>query len=485
MAEENFAMTRRLEAQKIQVQYDLEASPALSQITLALVPGTFTGIVGPNGSGKSSLIRALSRTLKPSDGAVLLDELDLYAAHSARASAQAIGVVPQDTTVSLDFSVREMVRMGRAPHLPARPFATESAADEQVVTQALRDARVEDLADRPVTTLSGGERQRVLLARALAQQPDVLLLDEPTASLDLRHQSETLTLARHLAHSGGRAVLAVLHDVNLAAAYCDTLVLLNRGRIAASGTPEEVLTTENVQAVYNARVWVRPHPATGRPLVLPLPEAPYASASPRARTSRPRVHIICGGGTGAGLLVALHDLEFPLSAACLHAGDTDADAAERLAVPFAREPAFSLLSYAALEQAALLAQSADVVLLTSVPIGRVNLANLEAALSLRRAGKPVLCLSPEDFAARDFTGGAAKKLWAALVAEGAILLPTLASVLGHLENWNRSEVIKTAGQTAGEHEKDSGLGDLAHFLHESSSIAQAGTGLSAIDVLKK
>ena len=178
MAEENFAMTRRLEAQKIQVQYDLEASPALSQITLALVPGTFTGIVGPNGSGKSSLIRALSRTLKPSDGAVLLDELDLYAAHSARASAQAIGVVPQDTTVSLDFSVREMVRMGRAPHLPARPFATESAADEQVVTQALRDARVEDLADRPVTTLSGGERQRVLLARALAQQPGVLLLDE-------------------------------------------------------------------------------------------------------------------------------------------------------------------------------------------------------------------------------------------------------------------------------------------------------------------
>ena len=267
-------MLLRLAAHQIQLQYAPDAPPVVAELSLALETGRFTGIVGPNGSGKSSLVRALSRTLKPAHGAVLLDGSDLYAAVSVRQSAQAIAVVPQDTSVSLDFSVREVVRMGRAPHLPPRPFASETQADEQCVASALRDAGIEDLAERAVTTLSGGERQRVLLARALAQQPEILLLDEPTANLDLRHQAQTLTLAQSLAHRHGKAVLAVLHDVSLAAAYCDTLVLLHEGRIAAVGTPGDVLTAENVQAVYGTRVWVRPSPVTGRPLVLPLPEPP-------------------------------------------------------------------------------------------------------------------------------------------------------------------------------------------------------------------
>ena len=422
-------MPTRLDAENIEIQYSSEAAPVVAQLTLALSPGVFTGIIGPNGSGKSSIIRALSRILKPSGGAVLLEGQDLYAGLSARASAQVIGVVPQDTSVSLNFSVREVVRMGRAPHLPVRPFATETAEDEQIVSAALRNAGVEDLAGRPVTTLSGGERQRVLLARALAQQPEILLLDEPTASLDLRHQAQVLTLAQRLAHSG-HAVLAVLHDVNLAAAYCDTLVLLHGGRIAASGTPKDVLTAENLQAVYGVRVWVRPHPVSGRPLVLPLPELPQSGEK-----TRPHVHVICGSGTGAGLLLALRDLGFPLSAACLHDGDPDADAAQALEIPSAIEPAFSLLSYAALEQAALLAQSADAVVLSEVPFGRANLANLEAALSLRRAGKPVICQQcpRADFrSTRDFTGGAAQNLWSALLAEGAVVLPDQAAVLDYL-----------------------------------------------------
>jgi len=425
-------MPIRLAAENIEIRYSSEAAAVVAQLTLALSPGLFTGIIGPNGSGKSSLIRALSRTLKPAGGAVLLDGQNLYSALSARASAQAIGVVPQDTSVSLSFSVREVVRMGRAPHLPVRPFASETVEDEQIVTKALRDARVEDLAERPVTTLSGGERQRVLLARALAQQPQILLLDEPTANLDLRHQAEALTLAQSLAHSGS-TVLAVLHDVNLAAAYCDALVLLHGGQIAASGTPDDVLTAENLQAVYGARVWVRPHPITGQPLVLPLPEQTHTEAK-----TRPRVHVICGSGSGAGLLLALRDLGFPLSAACLHDGDPDAAAARMLEIPYASESAFSLLSYAALEQAACLAQSADIIVLSEVAFGRANLANLEAALSLRRAGKRVVCqqLPKTDFlSARDFTGGAAHKLWSALLAEGAVVLPDQAAVLGYLEHW--------------------------------------------------
>ena len=166
-------MPTRLTAWNILVQYASEIPPVLSEFSLEIEPGIFVGVIGPNGSGKSTLVRALSRALKPAGGAVLLNTQDLYTEHTARDSAQNIGVVPQDTSISLDFSVREVVRMGRAPHLPVRPFASESADDERIVTDALRAVRVEDLAERAVTTLSGGERQRVLFARALAQQPEI------------------------------------------------------------------------------------------------------------------------------------------------------------------------------------------------------------------------------------------------------------------------------------------------------------------------
>ena len=420
--------THALAAEQIQVQYAPGLPRILAEFSLALMPGVFTGVIGPNGSGKSTLIRALSRALKPTQGAVLLEKMDLYGAYSARSAAQTIAVVPQDTAVSLDFTVRDIVRMGRA-HLPPRLFASETPADEQIVTEALDAAGIEDLAARAVTTLSGGERQRVLFARALAQQPRVLLLDEPTASLDLRHQAETLTLARSLAHENGLAVLAVLHDVNLASAYCDHLILLQSGEIVASGTPTEVLTAENLAQVYGARVWVRPHPITRRPSILPLPALP-----PEAAVIKSRVHVICGGGTGTELLLALHSRGFQVTAGALGTDDTDADAARLLSIPFAAEAPFSLLSYAALEDAARLAADAKVVVLTDVPFGRANLANLEAVLLLRRAGKPVICCgTAESFARRDFTGGAAAKLWHKLLELGVVMMPDTEKIIQHLE----------------------------------------------------
>ncbi len=430
---ERTSLPLRLKAEEIKVQYAPGMPPALAALSLALTPGVFAGVIGPNGSGKSTLVRALSRALKPSGGVVLLDDEDLYATRSARQSAQAIAVVPQDTLVSLDFSVRDIVRMGRAPHLPPRPFASEGPADEHIVGEALKAARIEDLADRTVTTLSGGERQRVLLARALAQQPQILLLDEPTANLDLRHQSEVLTLARSLARDSGLAVLAVLHDVNLAAAHCDHLVLLSHGEIAASGAPADVLTAENLASVYEVRVWVRSHPVTGRPLVLPLPELPPLSQA----AGRPAVHVICGGGTGTDLLAALHERGFGVTAGALHADDPDADAARLLGIPFASELPFSLLSYAALEHAARLAGDASVVVVTEVPFGQANQANLEAALSLRRAGKTVFCRQgTAPFSARDFTSGRAAKLWSQLLAAGAVSVSETSVLLEYMETLN-------------------------------------------------
>lgn len=421
-------MPTRLTARQMEIQYGPDTPPILTQFSLELRPGQFVGLIGPNGSGKSTLIRALSRALRPAAGVVLLDDQDLYANLSARVSARSIAVVPQDTGVSLDFTVREIARMGRSPHLPRRPFTGETAQDEQIVSEALVLVGVADLAERSITTLSGGERQRVLLARALAQQPDVLLLDEPTAHLDLRHQTETLTLARNLAHNGGKAVLAALHDLNLAAAFCDQLALLHEGRIAALGTPAEVLTAENLRQVYGAEIWVRPHPISSRPLVLALPEPPPDAAE---ATRSHRVHVICGGGTGAGLLLALHHAGHQVTAGGLNDGDPDADAAEMLGIPFAREAPFSSLSETALAEAKQLADPSDCVVLTNVPVGCANLENISAALALRRAGKPVLCVQPpqSDFAARDFTGGAATRLWEQLLALGALVVPDSKAVL--------------------------------------------------------
>ena len=418
-----------LRAERLDLSY-LPGSPTiLHDFTLAVRPGWFLGIVGPNGSGKSTLLHALSRTLRPAQGTVRLGGSDLYAELKARDAAQMVAVLPQETAVSLDFTVREVVRMGRSPHLPRRPFAAETAADEQIVDDALHAAGLTALAERSVPTLSGGERQRVLLARALAQQPAVLLLDEPTSHLDLRHQSETLALARSLAHQEGTAVLAVLHDVNLAAAWCDEIVLVSEGRIAAQGTPAEVLTAETLRAVYGVRVRVQAAPATGRPLSVPLPE-PLPPPGPEAR----HWHVVCGGGSGAVLLPALRTAGHCVTVAALSSNDPDAVTCELLDIPFAHTPPFTPPDAAALAESAALAQSADGVVIASVPFGPANLANLQAALTLGQTGMPVYRMRPSgaDFAARDFAGGEATRLWHALDALGAADVPDPHTLLDHL-----------------------------------------------------
>lgn len=426
-----------LRAKSLTVSYLPGGPRVLQDFTLTVRPGAFVGIVGPNGSGKSTLLHALSRALRPAQGMVLLGGNDLYADLRACDAAQSLAVMPQETAVSLDFTVREVVRMGRSPHLPRRPFASETAADELVVTDALAAAGLTALAERIVPTLSGGERQRVLLARALAQQPEILLLDEPTSNLDLRHQSETLALAHSLAHTQGKAVLAVLHDVNLAAAWCDEIVLVSEGRIAAQGTPASALTPDTLFAVYGIRVRVSPAPGTGRPLVVPLPE-PLPPPGPEAR----HVHVVCGG-TGATLLPALRAGGFAVTVAALSGTDPDAETCDLLEIPFARAAPFSPPDAAALAESAALAHSADAVVITDVPFGPANFANLQAALTLAQAGTPVYRLGPpgESFAARDFTGGEAARLWHALAALGAADLPDAATLLNRLQGadpaWKR------------------------------------------------
>ncbi|WP_154697420.1 ABC transporter ATP-binding protein [Lentzea guizhouensis] len=212
-------------------------------------------IVGPNGSGKSTTLRCVYRALKPDAGAVLLDGTSV---HKRPHLARDLAALSQESQVEFDFTVAEVVEMARLPH------ERDPERDRRVVAEALATVDATHLAGRSFLSLSGGERQRVLIARAIAQQPRVLVLDEPTNHLDIRHQLDVLSLARGL----GVTVLTVLHDLNLAASYCDRLYVLDEGRLVACGTPREVLVPELIAKVFHVTAHVVAHPTTGVPQLL-------------------------------------------------------------------------------------------------------------------------------------------------------------------------------------------------------------------------
>jgi len=414
-------------ATDLEIGYSKSSPAVLKEFSLSLKAGELVGIVGPNGSGKSTLVRALSRALKPEKGVILLHGADLYSGTSARDAAKGIGVVQQETSIAFDFTVRDVVLMGRSPHLPNRPFAAETEADYLIADQAMDSTGVTSLAHRTMAELSGGERQRVVLARALAQEADVILLDEPTSHLDLKHQRDVLNIVRNLSTKMGRAVLAVLHDLNLAAAYCDRLVLLKDGKIVAQGTVAEVLTQENVRRAYGANVWVRCHPVTGRPVLVTLPDLPQDIVE-----TGPSVHVICGGGSGTGLFIYLRQNCYKVSAGVLNEGDTDAESAAMLSIPYISEAPFSAISEASGVAAQSLARAADLIVVTDVPFGQANLANLQTACLLAEEGKPVFLLSEPDISTRDFTGGEAGKLWGRMIEARAQSFLSLDEVMGAL-----------------------------------------------------
>jgi iron complex transport system ATP-binding protein len=241
----------------------------LEGVDLRVAAGEVVGVLGRNGVGKTTLLRVASGALVPDAGRVLLDGRAL-AAMPRRERARRVALVPQDTQVPFPFNVAELVLMGRTPHLGFLGF--ESAHDLEIARAALARMGIEALADRSVLTLSGGERQLAVVARALAQEPSLLLLDEPTAFLDLRHRLEVLTVVRELAMAGAGA-LVVSHDLGVAARFCDRLVLLGGGRILASGPPREVLAPDSLRAAFGIEAEVLAG-RDGIPVVVPRSLAP-------------------------------------------------------------------------------------------------------------------------------------------------------------------------------------------------------------------
>jgi iron complex transport system ATP-binding protein len=263
-----------------QVSFSYGLVEAVKDLSVSVSQGEILGLLGPNGSGKSTLMRLLSGVLSPSRGHVRFVGQELMA-YRRQELAQQIAVVPQDTHLDLPFSVLEVVLMGRFPH--NRRFGFESKKDLAFAHRAMELTGVQEFARRGIHELSGGERQRVILARALAQAPRLLLLDEPTAFLDIKHQVEVYDLVRTLRREEGLTVVSILHDLNLASLYCDRLALLKLGQMYCVGTPEEVLTYMNVKAVYETEVYIGLNDLTGKVHILPL------DADTRLRLERPAI----------------------------------------------------------------------------------------------------------------------------------------------------------------------------------------------------
>lgn len=236
------------------VRFAYGGAPVFDGLDLSIGEGELVGVLGPNGTGKTTLLRLASGALAPSSGRV--EALGRDASSTApRERARSIAVVPQESHPAFDWSAIEVVRMGRAPHLGL--LGLESARDEEIVLEAMRRTAVENLTRRPFLELSGGERQRVILARALAQEPRLLLLDEPTAFLDLKHRLAVYGLLVRLNREHGLTIVLASHDLDLASRYCDRLVLLHGGAVAADGKPADVLTRDNLRKVYDVDAEVR------------------------------------------------------------------------------------------------------------------------------------------------------------------------------------------------------------------------------------
>jgi iron complex transport system ATP-binding protein len=232
----------------------------LQDVSFQVRKGEFTGVIGPNGSGKTTLLKTLYRLLTPQRGEILFDRLSLKKMSRVEI-AQKIAVVAQETYPAFPFRVIEMVLMGRSPYLGHLMF--ESPKDLEIAKKAMEWTETLPISQRPIDELSGGERKRVYIARALAQEPEVILLDEPTTNLDIRHQVEFLDLVLSLNREKGLTILMASHDLNLASEYCDRLILLQHGKIFRIGPPEEVMTRENIEKVYGCRVWVDRNPVSG------------------------------------------------------------------------------------------------------------------------------------------------------------------------------------------------------------------------------
>lgn len=392
-------MDNRIKVENISFSYDLKR--ILEQVDMDIRKGSFFCLVGPNGSGKSTLLKIISAALKPQKGVVYLGDRNINQMKN-REIAKLISFVPQNTSLEFDFKVFDVVLMGRYPYV--NKLKGETREDLEIAEKAMQYTNTAHLRERSFMELSGGERQRVILAQALAQEPDILILDEPVSHLDIQHQVELLNLIKRMCVDRKLTAITVLHDLNMASAYSDYIVMLKDGKIMKQGTPFETLTITNIKEIFNIDVYISVSPVANKPYI-------YALTRPNIEKRGIRAHIICGGGSGSDIITKLHSEGFDISSGVLTIGDLDWKISKENDVQIAEEVPFVGISEEAYSKNRELAAEADVIVIAGLYIGRSNIRNLELLQEKELRDKPLIILEDDSFAERDYTGGIALQIY--------------------------------------------------------------------------
>lgn len=387
----------------------------LDDISLTIPKGSFISIIGPNGSGKSTLLKNIAKNLEPNSGEIWIESLNLLQMPIGDL-AKKMAVVPQTFQVDFPFSALDTVLMGRTPFL--KRFQTEGEKDYAMAKWAMELTNTWHLKDRSVTEVSGGELQRIVIARALTQEPKIILLDEPTAHLDIQHQMELLELLQSLNKTTGLTVVTVLHDLNQASQFSEEIIMMKEGKIFATGKTSEVLNVDNIRTVYEMDVLLAENPLNQKFNIIPLSR----SKNINLENKNINIHIICGGGTGIYLMDRLQQMGYKLSAGVLNIGDSDWSKAKKIGVKVIEEAPFAKISENIIKENLNAILNSDLVVITPVPFGLGNLPNLEMALMGAENNKKIIIIKNKDpLLNQDFTNGKTEDLLLKLTNSGAII----------------------------------------------------------------
>lgn len=376
------------------LSYEINGFKILKDINLTIGKGEFVGLVGPNGAGKTTLLKCINGINRAS-GSLRIKGMDLARLTDKRI-AREVALMHQNTTISFPFPAIDVVMMGRYPHI--KRMSGESLKDYEIARKSMEYTDTVEYENRDITQLSGGERQRVLFAKVLAQEAELILLDEPTASLDITHQEQIFRYSRQLCDSG-QTVIAAVHDLKIASHYCSQLVLMKEGRIIASGNADDVLTPENLSEAYGVNALVYRNRITGL--------LDFHIYKHQNGTSEKRVHIIGGGGSASGVIRELYENGFKVSAGVFTPGDSDLQCAEVFGIERAVCQPFSAINDTSFSAAVNMIKSSELTILCNMPFGMLNIRNLEAAVNARR----LVIIEDDPPEARDFTGGKALELY--------------------------------------------------------------------------
>lgn len=394
----------------------------LRDISFNIKKGEFTSIIGPNGAGKSTVLKAIMKNIELADGDISIKGKSIKnITHKEKACI--IGFVPQEFNISFDFTVYDIVTMGRNPYLVK--FKKSKFDDKKIIEESLQKTNTYEFKDKYFNSLSGGEKQRVIIARALAQQPEILILDEATSSLDIHHQLDILELIHSLNREDGLTVLTIMHDLNLASRFSDKIVLLSKKGVIKSGTPSEVIDEQVLKNVYDMDMVVRENKLLSYTEIIPL----------RIRKSKEEknihVHIICGGGTGEYIIQKLYSERYKISCGILIEGDSDLDICRSLNLDYVVEYPFSKFSEESIAKNKEYINNSDVIIVTDVAIGYGNFDNIKLIENIR--DKKIIILHSVN---RDFVDGEYEKILTKLMKfDNVKYAMNLKELFNFLNNW--------------------------------------------------